>query len=183
MKKYVSILAIVLFTSLASFAQTKDFSMGISYQTKQGDETYKSLLGMNFDLYQENGFFYGFELAFNLEGIPEDVNYTGTINLGQFSEDFRGDYASNVIKFGGRVGKAFGDLNIIGTLGLNFLEEFQLRYDEYNILGNNGTYGVATGNNPVEGYYKLGLSYKIDKFLPEIGYSNNGISIGLNYML
>ena len=58
-----------------------------------------------------------------------------------------------------------------------------MRYDEYNILGNNGTYGVATGNNPVEGYYKLGLSYKIDKFLPEIGYSNNGISIGLNYML
>ena len=125
MRKYVSILAIVLFTSLASFAQTKDFSMGMSYQTKQGDETYKSLLGMNFDLYQENGFLYGFELAFNLEGIPEDVNYTGTINLGQFSEDFRGDYASNVIKFGGRVGRAFGDFNIIGTLGLNFLEEFQ----------------------------------------------------------
>lgn len=179
----VIIVFCLIFISTISSAQTKDFSMGLSYQTKKGDETYKSLLGMNFDLYQENGFFYGFELAFNLEGIPEDVNYTGTINLGQFSEDFRGDYASNVIKFGGRVGRAFGDLNIIGTLGLNFLEEFQLRYDEYNILGNNGTYGVATGNNPVEGYYKLGLSIKIDKFLPEIGYSNNGISIGLNYML
>ena len=91
-------------------------------------------------------------------------------------------YAYNLFKVGGRVGyELHNNFRIIGSIGLNFLTEYQLRYDEFNILGDNGNYGVATGKSKTTPYVKGTLSYRIGDFAPELGYGSTGIGFGLTY--
>jgi hypothetical protein len=166
------------------FLSAQDFGIGMHLQLKTDDPTYKSVFVMNFDYLDINGMIYGFDIGFNSTGITESQDYSGNVNIGQFSEDITGDLSYNLIKFGGRYGVAFKRLKLIGSLGLNFLTEYQLRYDEYHILGDNGSYGIKTGNTLVEGYYKASILFETDGTIyPEVGFGNNGFSIGINLII
>ena len=178
MKKLLFTLALLV--SFASYGQIINAGLGVHLQSDSSDETFKSVLAFSCDFGTGNNFLYGFELGFNLSGgVGEDWDYTDTINLGAFPDHITGEYAYNLIRFGGRVGyKTSSKFIITGTLGLNFLNEYQLRFDEFYILGDNGTYAVATDNNTTKPYAKGSISYPLGKFNPEIGFGNNGISFG-----
>ena len=180
MKKELLIISLMFL----NFSFSQDIGIGFGYESNsEGEDVFKSVLLVNIDLISaKNNFLFGLDLGVGLTGVNENDDYTGIINTGQFSEDFNGDYAYNLVKVGGRFGYELrNNLRIIGSVGLNFLTEYQLRYDEFNILGDNGNYGVATGKSKTTPYAKGTLSYRIGDFAPELGYGSTGMAIGLSY--
>lgn len=174
------IILLLLFIPFNIFGQITTAGFGLHFQSDANDETFSSVLLLSGDFGGNSNLLYGFEVGFNLSGgVGEDWDYTDVINLGQYPEDITGEYAYNLIKFGGRVGyKTSSKLVVIGTVGLNFLNEYQLRFDEFYILGDNGSYAISTGKNTTKPYLKGSVSYPLGKFYPEIGYGNNGVSFG-----
>ena len=181
MKKLLLLSALLIFSSLSA----QDVGFGLHYQTQSKDETYKSVLIFNLDYKPNNGkIIYGLEFGVNLSGVGDDTNYTDVINLGQYPEDITGEYTSNLVKVGGRFGYDLSDkITIIGTLGLNFLTEYQLRFDDLYILGDNGSYAIASGESPTDSYVKASVMFNLGKLKPEIGIGSNGFSVGANYFL
>lgn len=171
---------LLFFTSQNVSCQIMTAGFGLHIQSDSSDETFKSVLLFSGDFGTTGKYLYGFEVGFNLSGgVGEDWDYTDVINLGQYPEDITGEYAYNLVKFGIRGGyKTSSNIILTGTLGLNFLNEYQLRFDEFYILGDNGSYAIATDNNTTKPYAKGSISYPIGKFSPEIGYGNNGVSFG-----
>ena len=180
MKKELLIISLMFL----NFSFSQDIGIGFGYESNsEGEDVFKSVLLVNIDLISaKNNFLFGLDLGVGLTGVNENDDYTGIINTNPFSEDFNGDYAYNLFKVGGRVGyELHNNFRIIGSIGLNFLTEYQLRYDEFNILGDNGNYGVATGKSKTTPYVKGTLSYRIGDFAPELGYGSTGIGFGLTY--
>ena len=180
MKKLLLLSAFLIISSLSA----QEVGFGLHYQTQSKVETYKSVFAFNIDYKPKGKITFGIEFGVNLSGVGEDIDYTDTINLGQYPEDITGEYTSNLFKFGGRFGYDVSDkITIIGTFGLNFLTEYQLRFDDLYILGDNGSYAIASGESPTDPYLKASVMFNLGKLKPEIGIGSNGFSIGANYFL
>ena len=180
MKKELLIISLMFL----NFSFSQDIGIGFGYESNSsGEDVFESVLIINVDLISaKNNILFGLDLGVGLTGVDENNDYTGIINTNAFSEDFNGHYAYNLFKVGGRVGyELHNNFRIIGSIGLNFLTEYQLRYDEFNILGDNGNYGVATGKSKTTPYVKGTLSYRIGDFATELGYGSTGMAIGLSY--
>ena len=162
MKKIIIFIFSLYF--LNSFSQ--DVGMGVGYEsTTTSDAVFESVLLVNIDLIlAKNNILFGLDVGIGLIGINEDHNY------------------DNLLKVGGRFGyEVYDNLRLIGSVGLNFLTEYPLRYDEFNVLGDNMNNGIATGDNITTPYAKGTLSYRIGNFAPELGFGSTGIGLGTTY--
>ena len=165
------LLSVLLIVSSLSAQET---GFGLHYQTQSKVETYKSVLSLNIDYKTKRKITFGIELGVNLINVVEDIDYTGIVRLEQYPQDITGEYTSNLVKFAGRFGYDVSDkITLIATLGLNFLTEYQLRFNtKYD------DYAIASGKSPTDPYFKASILLNLGKLRPEIGIGSNGFSIG-----
>ena len=170
MKKRLLLSVLLIVTTLSA----QETGFGLHYQTQSKVETYKSVLSLNIDYKTKRKITFGIELGVNLINVVEDIDYTGIVRLEQYPQDITGEYTSNLVKFAGRFGYDVSDkITLIATLGLNFLTEYQLRFNTK--LDN---YAIASGKSPTDPYFKASILLNLGKLRPEIGIGSNGFSIG-----
>ena len=189
MKMNISILILII-SSLSCFSQKKEelkkplifdqhvgFGIGINtndnYRHSEGN-----LLFANIDLLQKNRMVYGIEFGLG-KSISDEQNYTGTVSKFRYSEDIDGIVYSQTM-FAGRIGYRLNpDLYIVSSIGASFFNQFQERFDDFYILGNDGLYFVSTGVSETEIYLKGSIVYKLGMIALELGYANSGAGLGL----
>lgn len=108
---------------------------------------------------QTNKVFYGFTYSPSISKGVKGESYTGTVNWDEFPEDHvsEGSYKES---FTVDLGYFVTDyLAIGGGLGYGYTMNYRNCYDEFNILGNNGSYYIEINK---EGWLdaKLFLLYK-----------------------
>ena len=167
---------LILFSALLIISplSAQETGFGLHYQTQSKVDTYKSVLSFNIDYKTKRKITFGIELGANLINVVEDIDYTGIIELSQYREDITGEYTSNLVKFAGRLGYDVGNkVTLIATLGLNFLTEYQLRFNTKL-----DDYAIASGKSPTDPYFKASILFNLGKLRPEISVGSNGFSIG-----
>jgi len=177
--KYKLLTILLLFT-YSIYSQSSALNLGLHYNL--GNEITKDYKSINFstDLLL-NGYLFGLEIGTG--GSTNGEDYSNTINIDQFARDRIGTLSYTTYNVGLRLGKELRrNLYISGTLGFVALDEYQDRFDNYHILGDNGAYVVLQESNN-NAYVRFGVSYKIKKVIPEISLGTTGFQFGCSFVL
>lgn len=177
MKKLVLIIVMLAYAATSNSQETTDsfqyenYDAGLGYGFANQD----FILAMDFQ--NSKGVVFGIQgnIGFDSNGsVGED--YSDIINVGQYTEDIY-ELAYESYSVAVRFGKAFAKkISVIGALGLEIEREFQNRYDNFNIFGDNGNYYVETGNNKNKLYISLNAKYRAtDRLALEYGYGSRGV--------
>ena len=70
---------------------------------------------------------------------------------------------------------------VIGTIGGNFFNEYQERFDELYILGYDGVYFVNTNKEITRAYLELSIGYKVYNLMLDVGIANSGVGFSLTW--
>lgn len=179
MKK--SILILFLATYSISYSQQTLVPFGLHYNIGNSNTKEVGIYNGTIDVIESNSYIFGME--FGLGGATNGEDYTGTININQYTEDRIGTESHTLWNIGFRAGKEiYKNLYLIGTLGYIQLSEFEDRYDNFNILGSNGSY-VVLKEKKDNIYVKLGVSYRINKIIPEVSIGSTGLQFGCSFIL
>ena len=158
--------------AIDNFIETSNrgVDMGLGFSTGEADIT------MIFDFEINNNFWIGAQANIGLGGDIEGEDYTDIIGTNQYNEDIY-ELATDSWAFGLRVGKEINNkIKIVGALGMAIEYEAQNRYDEFTILGNNGSYHVRTGNRENSLYASINCNVTVGKwFAVEGGFGTRGI--------
>ena len=164
-----------------SYSQKTVLPIGFHYNIGNSNTKEVSVFNGTVDLIQSNSYIFGME--FGIGGATNGEDFTGTINIDQYPEDRTDTESHTLWNIGFRVGKEiYKNLNLIGTLGYFQLSEFEDRYDNFNILGDNGSY-VVLKENKDSFYVKIGASYRINKIIPEVSIGTTGLQFGCSFIL
>ena len=156
-------------------------SVGIGFNSNNHELTEGALITINADLLKDR-YLYGLDIGLG-KLISDEQNYTGTVSQFRWAEDVEGLVYEQTM-FAGRIGyEIYPKIYLIGTIGGNFLSQYQERFDEYYILGNDGKYFVSTKNNKTEPYLKSSLAIREDRLFLEAGYTNIGFALSVSYIL
>ena len=158
--------------TLDNFIETSNrgVDMGLGFSTGEADIT------MIFDFEINNNFWIGAQANIGLDGDIEGEDYTEIIGTNQYNEDIY-ELATDSWAFGLRVGKEINNkIKIVGALGMAIEYEAQNRYDDFTILGNNGSYHVKTGNREISLYAAINCNVTVANwFAIEGGFGTRGI--------
>ena len=158
--------------TLDNFIETSNrgVDMGLGFSTGEADIT------MIFDFEINNNFWIGAQANIGLDGDIEGEDYTEIIGTNQYNEDIY-ELATDSWAFGLRVGKEINNkIKIVGALGMAIEYEAQNRYDDFTILGYNGSYHVKTGNREISLYAAINCNVTVANwFAIEGGFGTRGI--------
>ena len=155
------------------------FPIGVHYNIGNSNIQNLGMFNITIDNIS-NSYVFGIEAGFG--GSTSGEDYTEVINIDQYSSDRIGTYSFTSWNMGLRVGKTvYKNINLLGTVGYLNLSKYEDRYDNYNILGNNGSY-VVLNKSKNSAYLKLSASYRINKLIPEVSFGTTGIQIGCSFL-
>jgi len=174
-------LVFIIFLVWSSIVHSQEiFPLGVHYNIGNSNTQNLGLLNVTFDVISDS-YIFGMEGGFG--GSTNGEDYTGTINIGQFSGDRIGTYSFTSWNLGFRVGKkVHKNISLIGTIGYINLTKYEDRFDNYHILGDNGSY-VVLSNSKDSAYLKLSASFRINKVIPEVSFGTTGVQIGCSFVL
>ena len=181
MKKFLFIILLLPNFLFSQYINNSLFSFGIGYNSNDVEIAERGLLTINMDYINERKL-YGLDFGFG-KTINEEQNYTGYVSQFRWAEDIESLVYSQFM-FAGRFGyEVLPRVYLIGTLGANFFDQFQERFDEFYILGYDGRYFVSTRNSKTEPYIKASAAFRQERFLIEAGFSNTGVAFSLSFIL
>lgn len=163
MKKLLTILFII--STFSVFSQNKDnFSLGLSYSVNSVLSGNIGVISKHPNLYL--GAYFGVQLSNDLNG-----EYYSNINWDEFEEDIvdEGEYFSI---YGISVGYKWNVIIFSVTYGLKRQILYQNRYDDFNILGDNGDY-YLTKKGDSSSDIGFNMSFLIEKIKIDLGYSKS----------
>ena len=180
MKSLLNFIAIMLPITSVFAQDIGNIGVGLGFNSTKGyEEANRSMLTVNTDyLWGKN--LIGLDIGFG-KSINENQDYTGTISQYNYLEDIQNTIYSQTL-LGVRIGRSvIENFFVIGTIGANFFNEYQERFDELYILGYDGVYFVRTDKEITRAYLELSIGYKIDNLMLDVGIANSGVGFSLTW--